>query len=50
MMGNDGVTDLPFIRTDKPSLNMMGNDGVTDLPFFRTHLPSLKNNGKRRGI
>ncbi len=41
-MGNDGVTDLPFIRTVLPSLKMMGNDGVTDLPFIRTDLHSFK--------
>ena len=41
MLGNNGVTDLPFMRTDLPSLKMMGIDGVTDLPFIRTDLPSL---------
>ena len=36
MMVNERVTDLPFIRTDLPSLEMIENEGVTDLPFIRT--------------
>ena len=38
MIENEMVTDLPFIRTDLPSLKMMENEGVTDLPFITTDL------------